>query len=127
MIVRLSSCILVNDGSDYEVTEWYAGNETECYVEDASPLINSPPIAQASNRTKGQRQMNVDCSTRKSGLDFSESSAKPRVQRPVTKEKKQADNTMRSTPRTRPHKHEFGLHMAKTPQVSRSEMDFAIQ
>ena len=62
------SDFLGDSGSD-EVTECYG--ETECYVEDASPLINSSPVAQTVSRRRRQSLLSGDSPTGDVGLCIS--------------------------------------------------------
>lgn len=105
MFFLIISCILVYDGSDDEVTE--------CYVEEASPLVNSSPIVKAVKRTRRQGRVKKDSST---SLGVPGGDEK----KTVAKEKSKAENNSdkRNSLRSHQDEHEFGLNMAKTPQVS---------
>jgi len=106
---------------DYENEEVYDGSDdevTECYVEEASPLINSPPVAKAGNRARRQSPVTKDPSVRHRSLDMSPTEGKPKEKRPA-KERSKADDSIirRNALRTHQYEHEFGLNREKTPQA----------
>lgn len=105
------SDFLGDSGSD-EVTECYG--ETECYVEDASPLINSSPVAQTVSRRRRQRLLSGDSPTGDVGLCISAKKTVPKKKRPLTK----ADIVMMRSFTTPLSTREIELQMEGSPQVS---------
>ena len=105
------SDFLGDSGSD-EVTECYG--ETECYVEDASPLINSSPVAQTVSRRRRQSLLSGDSPTGDVGLCISAKKPVPKKKRPLTK----ADIVMMRSFTTPLSTREIELQMEGSPQVN---------
>lgn len=105
------SDFLGDSGSD-EVTECYG--ETECYVEDTSPLINSSPVAQTVSRRRRQSLLSGDSPTGDVGLCISAKKPVPKKKRPLTK----ADIVMMRSFTTPLSTREIELQMEGSPQVS---------
>ena len=102
-------------GSDDEVTE--------CYVEDTSPLINSPRAATMGNRTRRQKSVRKDSCSRYPSPGIS-----PRVEKPKEKRRiiEESDNSnRRSSHRARQHEHVFQMSIENTPQVSQLLVHFS--
>ena len=105
------SDFLGDSGSD-EVTECYG--ETECYVEDASPLINSSPVAQTVSRQRRQSLLSGDSPTGDVGLCILEKKTVSKKKRPLTS----ADILMLRRFTTPLSAREIELQIEGSPQVS---------
>ena len=87
-------CDLLGDSGSDEGTECYG--ETECYVEDASPPLNSSPVTQTVSRRRRQSLLSVECPTGDVGQRISKKNPVPKKKRSFTKEKKADIVTMSS-------------------------------
>lgn len=105
------SDFLGDSGSD-EVTECYG--ETECYVEDPSPLINSSPVAQTVSRRRRESLLSGYSPTGDVGLRISEKKPVPKKKRPFTR----ADIVMMRSFTGPLSTREIELQIEGSPQVS---------